>query len=49
MTIPTKTTVHIEHQISDFATWKAAFDRAAPLRATSRVRGHEVRSGRGRA
>jgi hypothetical protein len=49
MNIPTKTTVHIEHQISDFATWKAAFDRAAPLRATSRVRGHEVRSGRGRA
>jgi hypothetical protein len=36
------TTVHIEHPISDFATWKAAFDRAAPLRAESRVRAYEV-------
>jgi nucleotide-binding universal stress UspA family protein len=42
MTIPTKTTVHIEHPINDFATWKAAFERAAPLRAASRVRGYEV-------
>jgi hypothetical protein len=36
------TTVHIEHPISDFATWKAAFDRAAPLRADSRVRAYEI-------
>ena len=36
------TTVHIEHPISDFTTWKAAFDRAAPLRAASRVRGYEI-------
>ena len=36
------TTVHIEHPISDFTTWKAAFDRAAPLRAESRVRAYEV-------
>jgi len=36
------TTVHIEHPISDFTTWKAAFDRAAPLRAESRVRAYEI-------
>ncbi len=36
------TTVHIEHPISDFTTWKAAFDRAAPLRAESRVRGYQI-------
>jgi len=38
----TTTTVHIEHPISDFVTWKAAFDRAEPLRATSRVRGYDI-------
>jgi hypothetical protein len=31
------TTVHIEHPISDFTTWKAAFDRAAPIRAKARA------------
>jgi hypothetical protein len=36
------TTVHIEHPISDFTTWKAAFDRAAPLREACRVRGYQV-------
>ncbi len=36
------TTVHIEHPISDFATWKTAFDRAAPLRAASRVRAYAI-------
>jgi hypothetical protein len=36
------TTVHIEHPISDFTTWKAAFDRAAPIRAEHRVRGFEI-------
>jgi hypothetical protein len=36
------TTMQIEHPISDFATWKAAFDRAAPLRAEARVRGYEI-------
>jgi len=36
------TTVHIEHPISDFATWKAAFDRAASIRAEYRVRAFEV-------
>jgi len=33
-------TVRIEHAISDFDTWKAAFDRAAGLRQGSGVRRH---------
>jgi len=36
------TTVQIEHPISDFATWRAAFDRAEPLRTTSRVRRYDI-------
>lgn len=35
-------TLHIEHPISDYATWKAAFDRAAPLRAEGHVRAYEI-------
>jgi hypothetical protein len=35
-------TLHIEHPISDFDTWKAAFDRAAPLRAKGHVRAYEI-------
>ena len=35
-------TLHIEHAISDFGTWKAAFDRAAPLRAKGHVRSYEI-------
>ncbi len=35
-------TLHIEHPISDFTTWKAAFDRAAPLRAKGQVRAYEI-------
>jgi hypothetical protein len=42
MTMTTKTTLHIEHPISDFATWKGAFDRAARLRAQSRVRAYDI-------
>jgi len=30
-------TLHIEHPISDFATWKAAFDRFADMRRQSGV------------
>lgn len=37
------TTLHIEHAISDFATWKAAFDRFASFRNESGVRGHIIR------
>lgn len=35
-------TLHIEHPISDYLTWKAAFDRAAPLRAKGQVRAYEI-------
>jgi hypothetical protein len=35
-------TLHIEHPISAFETWKAAFDRAAPLRAKGNVRSYEI-------
>jgi hypothetical protein len=36
------TTLHIEHPISDFATWWGAFDRFGPLREKAGVRGHRV-------
>jgi hypothetical protein len=35
-------TLHIEHPITDFAVWKAAFDRFAPYRERSGVRHHRV-------
>ena len=35
-------TLHIEHPISDFTTWKAAFDRFAAFRVESGVRHHRV-------
>jgi hypothetical protein len=35
-------TLHIEHPITDFDTWKAAFDRFAEARARSGVRGHRI-------
>ena len=35
-------TLHIEHPITDFGTWKAAFDRFAQARAQSGVRGHRI-------
>ncbi len=35
-------TLHIEHPIADFTTWKTAFDRVAEIRAKSGVRGHRV-------
>ena len=31
-------TLHIEHRITDFATWKAAFDRFARARTEAGVR-----------
>jgi hypothetical protein len=36
------TTVHIEHQITDYATWRAAFDRVEQLRADAGVIAHRV-------
>ncbi len=35
-------TLHIEHPISDYATWREAFDRFADLREKSGVLGHRV-------
>jgi hypothetical protein len=35
-------TLHIEHAISDFEVWKAAFDRFAPARAGAGVLRHRV-------
>jgi hypothetical protein len=35
-------TLHIEHAITDYATWKAAFDRFADMRRTAGCRHHRV-------
>jgi hypothetical protein len=35
-------TLHIEHPITDFATWRAAFDRFAEARRAAGVRGHKL-------
>jgi len=34
--------LRIEHPITDFGTWKAAFDRFAEAREKSGVRGHRI-------
>jgi hypothetical protein len=36
------TTLRIEHAVSDFEVWKAAFDRDPVDRAGSGVRGHRI-------
>lgn len=36
-------TLHIEHPISDFDTWRHAFDGFADMRGRSGVRSHAVR------
>jgi hypothetical protein len=36
------TTLHIEHAITDYATWKAAFDRFADARSRAGVSGHRI-------
>lgn len=36
-------TLHIEHSISDFDTWRTAFARFADARRRAGVRGHVVR------
>lgn len=36
------TTLRIEHAISDYPTWRAAFDRGAPLREQSGVLGYRI-------
>ena len=35
-------TLHIEHPVTDFGTWQAAFDRFARVREESGVRGHRI-------
>ena len=35
-------TLHIEHAISDYGTWRAAFDRMASARENAGVRRHSV-------
>lgn len=35
-------TLHIEHPITDFATWKAAFDRFADRRSDAGVTAHRI-------
>jgi hypothetical protein len=35
-------TLRIEHPISDFATWKGAFDRAAAIREQAGVRRYRI-------
>ena len=35
--------LHIEHAISDYATWKTAFDGFADARQRAGVRGHQIR------
>ena len=36
------TTLRIEHPINDYATWRSAFDRAAPFREQAGVRGYRI-------
>jgi hypothetical protein len=36
------TTLHIEHAITDFGTWKGAFDRFAAMRQQAGVLAHRV-------
>ena len=36
-------TLHIEHRINDFGTWKAAFDRFADARTKAGVTAHRIR------
>lgn len=37
------TTLRIEHPITDYATWKQAFDRFADMRRAAGVRSHAIR------
>lgn len=36
------TTLHIEHAVTDIATWRAAFDRFEPARTQAGVRSHRI-------
>ncbi len=41
-TFDSMATLHIEHAISDYTTWKAAFDRFAPVREKAGIRQHRI-------
>jgi len=41
-TLKTMYTLHIEHPITDFDTWKEAFAGFAPMRLSAGVRSHKV-------
>ena len=36
------TTLHIQHEVRNFESWKAAFDQAAPMRARGNVRRYVI-------
>jgi hypothetical protein len=40
--VPAMCILHIEHPITDFQTWSAAFDRFSDARHTAGVRSHRV-------
>lgn len=40
--VTVSTTLHIEHAITDLATWRSAFDNGAQLRSQAGVIGHRV-------
>ena len=35
-------TLHVEHAITDYDTWRAAFENGAPMRAQTGVRTYEI-------
>ena len=37
------TSLHIEHPITAYETWKGAFDKFAPMRSAAGVRAHHIR------
>jgi hypothetical protein len=39
---PVMFTLHIEHPVTTFDAWKAAFDRFAPMRLEAGVRSHHI-------
>ena len=42
LTTPHRTTLHVEHPITDYPIWRAAFDRLAPARARAGVLAEHV-------
>ena len=42
-TVVLMTTLHIEHPITDYSTWRTAFDRFEPARQAAGVTGQRIR------